>query len=101
MYFVVFATDKPGAQDIRAANRPTHRDYLHNPGKHRITVRVAGPTLAEDGVAMNGTLLIVEAADIDAVRAFVADDPYSRAGLFQSVEVRPWNWGLNNPPDRV
>ncbi len=101
MYFVVFATDKSGTQDIRAANRPTHREYLRNPGRHPITVRVAGPTLAEDGVAMNGTLLIVEAASIDAVRAFVADDPYSRAGLFQSVEVRPWNWGLNNPPMQV
>jgi len=74
---------------------------LRNPGKHPITVRVAGPTLGEDGVGMNGTLLIVEAADIGAVRSFLADDPYSRAGLFQSVEVRPWNWGLNNPPARV
>jgi uncharacterized protein YciI len=99
MYFVVFATDRPGMQEVRAANRPPHREYLRNPGKHKVVVRVAGPTLAPDGETMNGMLLIVEAADAASVRAFLADDPYSRAGIFQSVEVRPWNWGLNNPPN--
>lgn len=96
MYFVVFGTDKPGMQETRVANRPTHREHLRNPGKHPVAVRVAGPTLAEGGAAMDGTLLIIEAEDIAAVRAFVADDPYSRAGLFQSVEIRPWNLTLNN-----
>lgn len=47
---------------------------------------------------MNGTLLIVEADDIERVRAFVKDDPYSRAGLFASVDVRAWNCGLNVLP---
>ena len=98
MYFVVFATDKPGVQELRETNRPAHREYLRNPGRHRVTVRIAGPTFSDDTSAMNGTMLIVEAENIDPVRAFVAEDPYSRAGLFQSVEIRLWNWGLNNPP---
>ena len=98
MYFVIFGTDKPGMETVRTATRPAHRDYLRSPGKHAITVRVGGPTLRDDGATMNGTLLIVEAETIDAVRAFAADDPYSRAGLFQTIEIRPWNWGLNNPP---
>jgi uncharacterized protein len=97
MYFVVFASDKPGTQDVRTTTRPAHREYLRSPGQHQVTVRVGGPTLTEDGAAMNGTMLVVEAADMAAVRAFVADDPYSQAGLFQSVEIRPWNWGLNPP----
>lgn len=101
MYFVVFGTDKPGMQETRAATRATHREYLRSPDKHPVTVRAGGPTLSQDGASMNGTLLIVEADDIDQVRAFVADDPYSRAGIFASVEIRPWNWGLNNPPSAV
>ncbi|HEX9812772.1 MAG TPA: YciI family protein [Burkholderiales bacterium] len=101
MYFMVFGSDKPAMESVRAAARPAHRDYLRNPGKHAVTVRVAGPTLRDDGVTMNGTLLIVEAEDLASVRSFVADDPYSRAGLFASVEIRPWNWGLNNPPSDV
>jgi uncharacterized protein YciI len=101
MYFVVFATDKPGSQSIRNATRPAHREYLRNPGKHAVTVRVGGPTLRDDGTTMNGSLLIVEAENLEAVRAFAADDPYSRAGLFETVAIRPWNWGLNNPPSSV
>ena len=91
MYFVVFGTDKPGMQDTRVKHRPEHREHLGNPGKHPVKVRVAGPTLAEDGATMNGSLLIIEAQDIAEVRAFVADDPFSRAGVFASVEIRPWN----------
>ena len=101
MYFVVFATDKPGTESLRSETRPAHREYLRSPGKHAVTVRVAGPTLRDDAVTMNGSLLIVEAENLDAVRAFAADDPYSRAGLFQTVEIRPWTWGLNNPPSQV
>ena len=99
MYFVVFATDKPGTESVRNTTRPAHREYLRNPGKHAVTVRV-GPTLRDDAVTMNGSLLIVEAETLDAVRAFAEDDPYNRAGLFQTVEIRPWNWALNNPPSQ-
>ena len=35
-------------------------------------------------------MLVVEADDITAVRAFAAADPYALAGLFASVEIRPW-----------
>lgn len=45
MYFVVFGTDKPGMQEVRASKRPTHRDYLRNPGRHPVTVRIVGPAL--------------------------------------------------------
>ena len=48
---------------------------------------------------MNGSLLIVEAEDITAVEAFVADDPYCQAGLFETVVIRPpWFYGPGQPP---
>ncbi|MNW21367.1 YciI-like protein [compost metagenome] len=46
---------------------------------------------------MNGTLLVVEAMSLSEVQAFLGDDPYVRAGLFEHIEIRPWNWGLGNP----
>lgn len=97
MLFVVFATDKPGTGELRAATRERHRQYLRDPHSHALTVRLGGPTLAEAADAMNGTLLVVEADSIDVVRAFVAADPYVKAGLFASVEIRPWQWSLGNP----
>lgn len=96
MYAVVFASDRPGMAETRAAARPAHRHYLRNPGAHAVAVRLGGPMLDEAG-AMTGTMLVVEADDLAAVRAFVADDPYVRAGLFASIEIRPWDWGLGRP----
>ena len=46
---------------------------------------------------MVGTLLVFEAADRGAVESFLADDPYVRGGLFDTVEVMPWRWGLGRP----
>jgi hypothetical protein len=35
-------------------------------------------------------MFILEADDVAAVEAFARDDPYGRAGLFQSRDIRPW-----------
>jgi uncharacterized protein YciI len=64
---------------------------------HRVVVRLGGPTLDDAGAAMNGTLLVVEAASLAEVEAFIEDDPYVQAGLFASIQIRPWHWSLGNP----
>ena len=97
MFFLVLATDAPGMASVRQDVRPVHRTYLRNPGNHQIKVHLGGPTLTTQGEDMNGTLLVVEADDIAAVSDFVADDPYSQAGVFKSVEIRPWAWTLGVP----
>jgi len=98
MYFAIFATDRPDHAEVRASERPRHRQYLGDPGLP-VRVRVAGPTLATDNETMNGSLLIVEAEDFTAVEAFVADDPYSQAGLFETVVIRPFHWVLGQPDE--
>lgn len=97
MFFLVLATDAPGMSGVRAEVRPIHRAYLRNPGNHLVRVHLAGPTLTTRGEEMNGTLLVVEADDIAAVSEFVTDDPYSQAGVFKAVEIRPWAWTLGAP----
>ncbi len=97
MYFLVLGTDKPDMADVRSEVRPIHRAYLRNPGVHPVKVHFGGPTLTTLGEHANGTLLVVEADDITAVSEFVADDPYSQAGVFRSVEIRPWSWTVGAP----
>ena len=96
-YFAVWATDHPEAAADRARVREAHRARLRDPAPHPVKVVIAGPTFYEAGGGMNGTLLIIEAASIDAVRAFIAEDPYVLAGVYASVDVRPWHWGLGAP----
>lgn len=100
-YFAVFATDKPDMREVRERVRPSHRSYLRSASEQGVFVRLGGPTLAPLCNTMNGTLLVVEADDIDAVMRFVGEDPYMKEGLFSRVEVRPWDWTLGNPEQRV
>lgn len=45
----------------------------------------------------NGSLVIIEAKDQAEAEAIAANDPYAKAGLFASVEIRPWKWLIKNP----
>jgi len=97
MYFLVFGTDAPGMAQVRSEVDPIHRTYLRNPGGHAVKVHFGGPMLTTRGEEANGTLLVVEARNLAAVSEFVADDPYSQAGVFKSVEIRPWSWTIGAP----
>ncbi|MBQ0757122.1 MAG: hypothetical protein KBT54_08450 [Amphritea sp.] len=98
MYFVVFATDKPGMASARAEARPTHREYLRQ-HDHPVRVRVGGPTFNASAEQMNGTMLVIEADEIKQVHEYLKGDPYQAAGIFESIEVRPWSWGLGLPEE--
>ena len=99
MYFAVWATDKAGALPTRQRVREAHRARLRDPGEHPVRVLLGGATLASGPDDMNGTLLVVQAQDIEAVQRFVAEDPYVLEGVYASVEVRPWAWGLGQPKE--
>lgn len=87
MHYVISCTDKPDHLDVRLANRPAHVAYV---GEHVAHVKLAGPYLSEDGDTMVGSMLIVDFDSREAVERFAANDPYNRAGVFESVTIRPW-----------
>ena len=90
--FAVWATDRDGALPERVRVRQAHRARLRASEPHAVKVVLAGPLSNEAG--MNGTMLVVQAGDIDAVRAFVDGDPYVEAGVYERVDIRPWTCGL-------
>ena len=95
MLFAFICTDKPNHLQLRLDTRPEHVVHLtalNDAG----TLKFAGPFLDADGKP-NGSLVVVEAPDADAAAALAAADPYAKAGLFESVVIRPWNWVFNNP----
>ncbi len=96
MLYAVICTDKPNGLALRQANRPEHLDYLEGLGNALVH---AGPFLDPVDGTMNGSLIVVEAASLEAARQIVAEDPFARAGLFAVVEIRPWVWTINNPDE--
>ena len=95
MYFSVYALDKPGAGSLRAKHREEHRARLHQ-NEYPLKVIVAGPLLGADDT-MIGSLLIVEAEAAEDVRAFIGTDPYWINGVYETVDVRAFGWGIGAP----
>jgi uncharacterized protein len=96
MLFAVWATDRAGSLNERLQAREAHRARLRAPHPHAVKVVLAGPLLADDAQTMNGTLLVVEAEDAQAVHDFVGADPYTAAGVYERIEIRPWRCGLGS-----
>ena len=96
MLFAFICTDKPNALATRKAKRPEHLAYLQSLGD---TLLFAGPFTEEDGESMNGSLLVVEAPSISAARKIAAGDPFAKADVFATVDVRPWLWTIDNTND--
>ena len=91
--FLVNARDKANALDLRMQNRPAHLDWARAQQDH---IRMAGPVFADDGTTFAGSVFLVEMDSLDAVRSWAENDPYARAGLFETVEIRPFTWVLGD-----
>ena len=92
MLYALICIDKTNSLALRKAKRPEHVAYLKGLGD---TLKLAGPFTEADGETMNGSLIVIEAVSLDAAREIATGDPYAKAGLFASVEIRPWVWTLN------
>ena len=95
-YFIISAVDREGCLELRLRVRPDHAAYVraHTPE----LVKLAGPYLNQQG-EMVGSMFIVSAESQEEVEKFISRDPYSMAGLFAEVRVRPWKLvigGLQN-----
>lgn len=90
MLFVITAMDKPDSRSLRIATRQAHFDYALSGG----TLRLGGPFLDAKG-DMIGSLMIIEAPDLEAARQWHANDPYRKAGVFAHSDVQPWKATAN------
>jgi hypothetical protein len=90
MLFVLNAIDKSNSLELRKATRDAHFAFVKETG----AVRLGGPFLDAKG-DMAGSMIIFEAADLEAAKAWHGKDPYVKAGLFQSSDVRPWKATAN------
>lgn len=95
MLFALIGKDKPGHLQVRLDNRPAHMAFLDGVNAEG-KLKFAGPFLGEDGKP-TGSLVVFDVADVAAAHALAEQDPYAKAGLFESVEIRAWNWVFNNP----
>lgn len=84
MIYVFRLLDKPGSGALRLCVRPEHKAYLAQVAER---IAFAGPLLADDGTTMVGSLLAIDFPGREAAMAWLADEPFARAGVYAGVEV--------------
>lgn len=86
MYFVITCKDKEGGLPLRMETRPAHVEFLE---AHLDNMLAAGPTLDAEGNP-SGSVLIMDFDSIEDAENWAAQDPYAKAGLFESVSITAW-----------
>lgn len=90
MKFVILGFDGPEGQTKRKIHRPAHLASLE-PLSREGRLIMAGPFTDQAG-----SLLIIEADSLDEARRIAREDPYTVHGIFERVEVHPFQQVL--PP---
>ncbi|POA99903.1 hypothetical protein C2134_03950 [Chromobacterium sinusclupearum] len=94
MLYAIVAADAPGTLDKRLAARPDHLarlQALQDAGR----LTLAGPFPAIDSIdpgpaGFSGSLIVAEFPSLAEAQAWADADPYRAAGVYASVEVKPF-----------
>ncbi|MGC1173589.1 YciI family protein [Polaromonas sp.] len=84
MIHTFFLLDKPGRSELRQRMRPEHKAYLAAVADR---IAFAGPLVADDGQTMIGSLLAIDFDSREAAQAWLADEPFTRAGVYASSSI--------------
>ena len=93
MPYAIQTVDKPGTAELRASTRASHVEYLT---RNKDKLLAAGALIDDDGTGGHGGLPIVDTDDRAEAERFIAEDPFTKAGLFQKVTVTRWRKAFFN-----
>ena len=86
-FYALIGRDRPNGLEHRKTHRPAHLEHmakLDAAGR----LRYGGPILDEKG-EMAGSLIILEAENLEEASATYQQDPYIVHGVFEHYEVVP------------
>ncbi|SHO57245.1 YciI family protein [Vibrio quintilis] len=94
MWYVIFSQDIENSLEKRMSARPQHLErleQLRNEGR----LLTAGPMPAIDAenpgeAGFTGSTVIAEFTSLEEAQAWADADPYLKAGVYQSVIVKPF-----------
>jgi uncharacterized protein len=91
--YVIITKDKPNSLALRNEVRAVHIDYL-TANQHRLLA--AGAQIEDDGSGGSGGVIIVDTDDRKEAEEFIANDPFTKAGLFSDIKVSRWRKAFFN-----
>ena len=87
MPYAVITKDKPNSLDLRNQVRGVHLEFLD---ANQDRLLAAGAMIDDDGTGGHGGVIIVDTDDRQEAEDFIANDPFTKAGLFESITVVRW-----------
>jgi uncharacterized protein len=87
MEFFCYHRDRAGSLALRDALLEEHWSYMDGYAGEMIA---RGPTFADDGETVSGSVHILDLPDAAAARAFAFDEPNYQAGVYRDVMLRRW-----------
>jgi len=82
--FVLTCLDYPNNLERRMGARDAHLAYV---AANKDKLKMAGPLL-DDAGAMAGSMFVLDVESKAEVEAFNASDPYTLAGVFETVTIQ-------------
>lgn len=94
MLYAIICEELPGALEKRLASRPAHIERLKALQADGRLI-LSGPHPAIDSedpgpAGFSGSLIVAEFASREAAIAWASEDPYTLAGVFSKVTVKPF-----------
>ena len=87
MHWLIKCRSKPNTDALRLATIDAHRSFLD--GYPQVTW-YSGPIFTDDNKNAIGSLRLIEFPDRAAAETYIQSDPYTKAGLFQSISIERW-----------
>ena len=87
MPYLVETYDKPGHHDLRLRVREEHLGFL---AAHAELLLACGAKLSDDGETASGGIYLLDVDSREQAEALIAQDPFTRADLFDRVVVTRW-----------
>ena len=88
MLYAFMLTDRINSAALRSQVRPEHKAYLALVAER---IAFAGPLLADDETTMNGSLLVIDFPDRAVALAWLAQEPFTRAGVYETTQVHAFS----------
>jgi len=94
MLYAIIAQDIENSLEKRLAARPAHLERLQQL-KQQGRLILAGPHPAIDSedpgpAGFSGSLVVAEFPSLEEARQWADADPYIAAGVYQSVDIKPF-----------
>ena len=98
MWYAITALDVADSLELRKTARPAHLERL-NLLQAEGRLKLAGPFPAIDAedpgqAGFSGSLIIASFDNLEAAKMWADADPYRAAGVYASVDVRPFRQTL-------